>query len=305
MKLRSRALSLPNTKSFAKTVGLALVTLLFFINFTGRDFLLLPFLVFPVALYTTGESGYGPDCCLTNHLLRTLGRIEKGCSLARRGDFVLLPPDLEIGGAFRTDLSVFTDEAIEELGRLARVSGWMDGGARWTSAAASRTQHEIFNTNPLPNLLSRKENLNCNLVPSSSVPRSVARVSYKHRKRFSAHPILRAWLASALSLPSSLEKAVQECGGGNLSSTATVHMRIESDWYNTVYSKTRNVPYCVMKQAQEGRWFCYSPADILRIIKNSRDEFADDVEILTLLYSQPAEKFAEGTGEGAIEVAER
>ena len=82
-----------------------------------------------------------------------------------------------------------------------------------------------------------------------------------------------------------------------------VHMRIESDWYNTAYSKNKDVPYCVMKQAEEGRWFCYSPAEILRSVKNSRDEM--NAQVLILLYSQPAEQFVEGTGEGPIETAKR
>ncbi|GMH87754.1 hypothetical protein TrVE_jg2822 [Triparma verrucosa] len=267
--MRSHSLPKINIKCFVRKGGLVLVALLFITNYIlDRDGLLfLPLFVYPVALYTTTDSGYAPNCCLANHLLRTLGRVEKGCSLARVGDWVLLPPDLDIGGAFRTELNVFTDDAVEELGRLA------------------------------------KDLLHCNLVSSSSVPSSVTRVSYGHRNKFSAHPVLRAWLASALSLPPLLKKAVLDCGGGNLSSTAAVHMRIESDWYTTAYSKNKDVPYCVMKQAEEGRWFCYSPAEILRLVKNSRDEM--NAQALILLYSQPAEQFAEGTGEGPIETAKR
>ena len=124
MRLRSHSLPKINIKCFVRKGGLVLVALLFITNYIlDRDGLLfLPLFVYPVALYTTTDSGYAPNCCLANHLLRTLGRVEIGCSLARIGDWVLLPPDLDIGGAFRTELNVFTDDAVEELGRLAKVS---------------------------------------------------------------------------------------------------------------------------------------------------------------------------------------
>jgi len=75
----------------------------------------------PLALYTKNVGGYHSDCCFTNRLLRILGRIEKGCELARHGDFVVLPEDIDVGGVLRGDFEIFTNNGINELLDLFKV----------------------------------------------------------------------------------------------------------------------------------------------------------------------------------------
>ena len=149
----------------------------------------------PVALYTAGsDRGFSHDCCLTNHLLRTIGRIELGCKLARKGDFVVLPEDLDEGGAFRTHFPVLPGRTVEVLGTAM------------------------------------EEKLGCQLVGRSALPPGIRWVSYDYGRKFGSHPVLQEWLAMSISLPSNLISAVESCGGagseGSLIPTVAVHMRL-------------------------------------------------------------------------------
>lgn len=233
--------------------------------------ILLHLYVTPVALYTLGsDRGFSHDCCLTNHFLRTIGRVELGCRMAREGDFVVLPEDLDEGGAFRTHFPVFPETAVEALEIAAR------------------------------------DRLGCRLVRRSALPRGIRWVSYDYGRKFGAHPALQEWLATSMSLPPKLLPALESCGGdgfdGSLVPTVAVHMRVEEDWYGTNYSPDKRTPYCTMKKAQNGRHFCYSPSDIFNAIYNSRDVLSD-TRRFSLLFGDVASRYEVGTREHPLEVA--
>ena len=233
--------------------------------------ILLHMYVSPIALYSLGsDRGFSHDCCLTNHFLRTIGRVELGCRMARDGDFVVLPEDLDEGGAFRTHFPVFPEAAVEAL-EIAAM-----------------------------------DLLGCRLVGRSALPHGIRWVSYDYGRKFGAHPALQEWLATSMSLPPKLLPALESCGGGgfdgSLVPTVAVHMRVEEDWYGTNYSPDKRTPYCAMKMAQKGRHFCYSPSDIFSAIYSSRDMLSDNRRF-SLLFGDVASRYEVSSREHPLEVA--
>ena len=64
----------------------------------------------------------------------TAGRIVRGCKLAGNKDVVVLPPDLDSGGAWRTNFALVNEIAIQKLTQVA-----LQNGCTLVSASVAKT----------------------------------------------------------------------------------------------------------------------------------------------------------------------
>jgi len=135
------------------------------------------------------------NCCLNNIFMYTMCKVYRGCQQAQRNDVVLLPPDLDDGGKFRTSFRMFDDLDIENLKMLAL------------------------------------EKFNCRLVSKSFLTKNVKRREYTFLLSHSdPEGLFLGWFYSNMKLPPHLADAARVCGGFHLGISTAVHLRIEEDW---------------------------------------------------------------------------
>jgi hypothetical protein len=151
-------------------------------------------MVFPHrALASTGSS-FRSDCCLNNNIMFTVGRIVRGCELAGNEDVVVLPPDLDSGGAWRTNLALFNETAIQKLTQVALQYG-------------------------------------CTLVSASVVKTAnLPIIQYSDWKMVDNGPYT-AWFYRSMQLHLPLTTIHNQCYPPIHSDYTAVHARIEKDWY--------------------------------------------------------------------------
>ena len=207
------------------------------------------------ALASAG-SNFRTDCCLNNNIMFTVGRIARGCELAgNKKVVVVLPPDLDSGGAWRTRLALFNEAAIQKLTQVA-----LKTGCTLVSAAVAKAAN-------LP------------IIP------------YSDWKMVDSGPYI-AWFYRSMQLPPPLTTIHKQCYPPIHSNYTAVHARIEKDWYQLDGGQ----PYCSWRSAhRDGAKACYTPREIASAIQDLRPS------TLVLLYGEPANQFAKGTGEHPLE----
>lgn len=212
-------------------------------------------------------SNFKSDCCLNNNIMFTVGRIARGCELAgNKKVVVVLPPDLDSGGAWRMSkkkkrkekkkgLALLNEAAIQKLTQVA-----LQTGCTLVSAAAAKAAN-------LP------------IIP------------YSVKKMVDSGPYI-AWFYRSMQLPPPLTTIHKQCYPPIHSNYTAVHARIEMDWYDP----HRGQPYCSWRSShRDGAKACYTPREIASAIQDLRPS------TLVLLYGEPANQFAKGTGEHPLE----
>ncbi|GKY91693.1 hypothetical protein MPSEU_000141100 [Mayamaea pseudoterrestris] len=153
------------------------------------------------------------SCCLNNFFASVIaGQIHEGCELARQANVsaaVILPPDLDDGGTLRLSLntafSMYSDDSIEELKRIAR------------------------------------DKLNCCVMSEYDIINAgIEKVYYERNTHLRTDGPLNAWTYRNLGVPKSLYSVYDACYGDRLRGRRymAVHTRIESDWYPYCVNRT-------------------------------------------------------------------
>ncbi|GKY92025.1 hypothetical protein MPSEU_000174100 [Mayamaea pseudoterrestris] len=202
------------------------------------------------------KTNFHSKCCLNNLLMSVIaGQIQQGCQLARQqanesnaAAAVLLPKDLDVGGALRlssdTPFSMYSDEDIAALQRIAR------------------------------------EQFHCRLFSEDEIAGSgIPKIHYDRpldiAKSMQSRGPLHEWTYRHMVLPKSLALAYDTCYGNQTrhKNYLAVHLRIESDWY----------PYCEKRSLREdGVNACYTPTQIAASVSNL------NYQTVVLLYGKVA-----------------
>ena len=154
-----------------------------------------------LALASTG-SDFKRRCCLNNNIMLTVGRIVEGCKLAGKNNVVVLPPDLDSGGAWRTKMGLINEDAIQQLIRLAKQNG-------------------------------------CTLVSASMAKTANLSMQHYSGKGFvDSGPYIR-WFYRSMQLPPALAAAHSKCYPSIHTNYTAVHLHIELDWYPYCHTRTR------------------------------------------------------------------
>lgn len=238
------------------------------------------------ALYSD-DTSYKDDCCLSNTFMFAITRLAQLCtaSLAMKNTVVVLPPDLDTNGGFRSrnKLELFNESAITKLVDLALTFGC----TVIDHAAAS----------------------------SAGINKTYFATKDADMKMMDSGPYLQ-WFFRNMQLPPVLHSAVGQCFSKEVVAGkpyVAVHLRIEDDWQSrrspNKHSKGhKRISYCkqrpILAERKGGEPIkaCYSPKEIAVALLEGKLVPKLSAETHVLIYGDPAPQFAKGTGGHPLEV---